>query len=302
MRMVHSGEMNVRAASSVVERCPDKTEVEGSIPSPPTRPLISPLLPSVRQRSKVRFLRRPLYILFMTEPTTIYEDRDIVAINKPSGLLVHLSAASSKHEPTLVDWLLKRYPEIKNVGDDPVTRPGIVHRLDKATSGIMLIARNQDIFLFLKSLFASRQIQKTYHALVYGELAKRSGTIEQPIGLLSGSTKHSVHGQKMIKEARTDYKVLEVLQDGAGNIFSYAEVSPKTGRTHQIRVHFAAIGHSLVGDPLYGRRHDPEWATRLMLHAFSLEFKLRDGNRIKLEAEEPEDFKEILKLLYPSHN
>ncbi|MDO8536975.1 MAG: RluA family pseudouridine synthase [bacterium] len=231
----------------------------------------------------------------MLEPKVIYEEKDFVAVNKPAGLLVHearilkretdnASSFTIHDSGTLVDWLLKNYPEVRNVGDDPKTRPGIVHRLDKDTSGIMLVARSQSGFEYLKGLFKERKIKKTYLALVYGEFKDGRGIIDRPLGIKSGTTKRSVHSDKMAKEAVTEYKVIRSI---GGN--SLLEVCPRTGRTHQIRVHLASIGHPIVGDRLYGSKklqassfklHDH----RLMLHALSLEFVTPDGNRLKIEA------------------
>src|SRR3989344_8941692 len=146
------------------------------------------------------------------EISIIYEDKNIIAINKPAGLLVHSVPAKPKtsdQPPTLTEWLINRYPETKNVGDDPENRPGIVHRLDKETSGVIIIARNQKTFEYLKNLFQASQIKKTYLRLVWGKVELKSGTINKPIGLKSGTTKRTVaiKNAKMVKEAITDYQV-----------------------------------------------------------------------------------------------
>lgn len=233
----------------------------------------------------------------MAEPQIIYEDENFMAVNKPAGLLVH-EARSTKHvsadglvprEPTLVDWLIKKHPEIRAVGDDRETRPGIVHRLDRETSGVMVVAKNQKYFEYLKSLFQKHLIKKLYLALVFGELLPESGTIKKPIGLKSGTTKRSVHSTKFLKDAETYYKVV-----GRFPGFSLVEVSPKTGRTHQIRVHLASIGHPVVGDSFYGPKKQPERVTRLMLHALSVEFAAAEGKMLKIEAEPPRDFNEFI--------
>ena len=219
----------------------------------------------------------------MTEPEIIYENKDILVINKPSGLQVHaarVSGAPRAHELTLVDWLLKRYPEIRSVGDDPELRPGIVHRLDKDTSGVMLVARDQKYFEYLKSLFQKHEIKKTYLAFVAGIPATKRGTIDAPIGIRNGTMKRSVRSAKMAKSAVTEYRTLKEF-DG----YSILEISPKTGRTHQIRVHLASIGHPVLGDRLYGPKNQPAWADRLMLHALSIEFTAADGKRMKFEAD-----------------
>lgn len=231
----------------------------------------------------------------------VYEDKNLIAINKPAGLLVHPVRLKTK-EPSLVHWLLEYCPQIKSVGDDPETRPGIVHRLDKDTSGIILIAKNQEYFEYLKNLFQKREIRKTYLALVWGKVATEKGTIDKPIGLKSGSIKRTVFikNAKMVKSAVTEYKVKEYLphrQTGlpVSNVsdqYSLLEVYPKTGRTHQIRVHLASLGHPVVGDKLYGKKKST--LNRLFLHAYSLEFALKPGKKIKLTADLPTDLTDYL--------
>jgi 23S rRNA pseudouridine1911/1915/1917 synthase len=229
----------------------------------------------------------------------IYQDKNFLALYKPAGLLAHpLKAKNSKlkAEFTLVDWVLKNYPEIKNVGDEPETRPGIVHRLDKDTSGVILVARNQKYFEYLKKLFQAGQIKKTYLALVWGKPEPKTGVIKKPIFLKHGAVKRTVWKGKMEKEAITEYKVLKFF-----NNFSLVRVMPKTGRTHQIRVHLASIGHPIVGDSLYGPKKLVSGLPkkilnlkRQFLHAQSLEFSPIEGKRIKIEAELPEELKRVI--------
>ncbi len=245
-------------------------------------------------------------MIIMSEPEIIYEDKDFVAVNKPAGLVVHAARIKTKNkrlktiEPTLADWFINKYPEAKTVGDDPEMRPGIVHRLDKETSGIMLLAKTQKGFDYLKSLFQNRAIKKTYLALAFGKLEPRTGIIEKPIGIKNGTLKRSVHSEKMAKEAITEYKVITNYQkDAKPHYFSLVEVSPKTGRTHQIRVHLASLGHPIVGDRLYGSKKSSVFSLqssvgRLMLHALSLEFTSDGGKRLRLEAEPPDGFSAIL--------
>ena len=225
-------------------------------------------------------------IKFMPDnPKIIYEDKDFLAVYKPAGLIVHKTKKNEEY--SLVDWLIKKYPEIKNVGDEPVLRPGIVHRLDKDTSGIMLVTRNQKSFDYFKNLFQKHLIKKTYLALVWGKPKENKGIINKPIGLKSGTTKRSIYSSKMQKQAITEYKVLKYFKDEKGNLFSLLEVFPKTGRTHQIRVHLKSIGCPVCGDKLYGKKNDG--FKRLMLHSLSLEFSI-NNSKIKIEAEIPKEF------------
>lgn len=241
----------------------------------------------------------------MPEIKIIYEDENFLAINKPAGLLVHavrhnpnkfkVKSSLRRHESglehesiTLVDWLIQKYPEIKNVGDDPSVRPCIVHRLDKDTSGIMLIPKTQAYFEYLKSLFQEHKIKKQYLAIVWGKVKEKIGVIDKPIGIVSGSLRRSVHSKKMQKEAITEYMVKRELVI-AGREATLLEVYPKTGRTHQIRVHLSAIGHPIVGDKLYGK-NKPMITPRQLLHAESIEFAPCPGESLKLSVEPPEDF------------
>ena len=229
----------------------------------------------------------------------IYENDDFVAINKPAGMLVHRperGPKSTQDGNVLTDWIKEHYPETKEVGDESFLRPGIVHRLDEDTSGILLIAKNQHFFSHLKGLFQKHEVKKTYLVLVHGRMVGK-GRIEKPIGLISGSVKRSVNGKnlKMVKEAVTEYKVLKVLKGK----YSLLRIFPETGRTHQIRVHLASIGHPIVGDTLYGKKKEDKELelTRQFLHAESAEFGLEDGSRIKIEAELPSELLDFLESI-----
>jgi 23S rRNA pseudouridine1911/1915/1917 synthase len=242
-----------------------------------------------------------IYIINTMEIPILFENNDYLAINKPAGLVVHPDGRTK--EPTVVDWLLERYPEIKDVGE-PLTlasgevlhRPGIVHRIDRETSGVLLIAKNQPAFLALKSQFQNREIEKVYHAFIYGELPDEEGSISRPIGRSSKdfrlwSAQRGAKGQ--LREAVTNYKVL---RHGGG--FSYIQAEPKTGRTHQIRVHFKAINFPLVCDRLYAPKREPALGfQRLALHASSITFHLLDGTEQKVEAPLPADFQAALAML-----
>lgn len=218
----------------------------------------------------------------------IFEDENILAVNKPAGVLTHQIPGKESTEETVADFLVKRFPPAGKVGDKPEERPGIVHRLDRDTSGVILLAKNQPTFLYLKNLFQERKIKKTYLAVVHGLVKENQGMIDKPIGLKNGTIKRSVFSDKMSKPAVTFF---EVLKRDEKNNFSVLKVAPKTGRTHQIRVHLAFLGHPVLGDKIYGRKGDQE--KNLLLHALSLEFSLPRGSEIKLEADPPENLKKF---------
>jgi len=226
----------------------------------------------------------------------IYENTNLLAVNKPPGILVHTTTPKRADiEETLTGWVLKQYPQLINVGDSP-TRPGIVHRLDKDTSGIMLIAKNQKTFDHLKSQFQNRLVNKTYRAICFGNPKHEGGVIEGTISLKPGTTKRTVYKGKMPKEAVTEYKVLERFENA-----SLLEIYPKTGRTHQVRVHLASINHPVLGDKLYSSKTSKKIfipkMERQMLHAHSIEFETLKGKKMMLIADEPEDFKLVLQYL-----
>lgn len=230
----------------------------------------------------------------------LYEDSNILAINKPAHLAVHADARNNEY--TLADWIVKRYPEMKEVGEPLETngnliyRPGIVHRLDTDTTGVLLLAKNQSSFKYLKRLFKERKIQKVYMAIVYGCLKDKRGIIDKPIGrskfdFRMKSTGQSARGEE--REAVTYYKVVEEFPE-----YSLVELRPKTGRTHQIRVHLKAISHPVACDSLYAKGAVcPTGMKRQALHALSVEFKLPGGDPIKVEAPLPSDFKTTLAKL-----
>jgi 23S rRNA pseudouridine1911/1915/1917 synthase len=237
-------------------------------------------------------------------PTILYEDDYVVAINKPAGLVVHsdgLPAQVGKtKEKNLTDWILEKYPEIKEVGEpsrsangEIIFRPGIVHRLDRETSGVMLIAKTQESFESLKKQFQNHEIKKTYHAFVLGELKKDKDVIDRPIGRSSQdfrmwSAQRGARGE--LREAITEYKVLHKTKE-----YSFVEVIPKTGRTHQIRVHFKSIHHPLVADSLYAPENSQILGfKRLALHSHSIVFKNLKGIECRVEAPYPEDFKQAV--------
>jgi len=224
----------------------------------------------------------------------IHEDDEALVIDKLSGLVVHSDGKTD--ELTLVDWLLEKYPDIKNVGEPwtapdgkEIPRPGIVHRLDRDTSGVMVIAKTQESFENLKKQFQNREVEKTYHAFVYGILKDDKGIIDRPIGKSKKdfrlwSAQRGARGE--LRDAVTEYKVLKREEDA-----TYVEVKPKTGRTHQIRVHFKAIHHPVVCDKLYAPKRECALGfNRLALHAHIISFKSLDGSTATYSADLPEDF------------
>jgi 23S rRNA pseudouridine1911/1915/1917 synthase len=219
----------------------------------------------------------------------IYQDDDIIIIDKPANLIVHPDNPNQKN--TLIDQLIKYCPSIKNIGDEPL-RPGIVHRLDKDTSGLIVVAKNNQAFEHLKKQFQERKVIKKYLALVHGQVKNNKGTITKAISPSRKShLKRSALLNKNAKSAWTEYRVIKKF-----NNYTLLEVYPKTGRTHQIRVHLASIGHPIAGDKQYKfkRQTAPEGLSRQFLHAAYLKFKLPSGKIMKFQSELPKDLKKVL--------
>lgn len=237
----------------------------------------------------------------------IYEDKDILVIDKPAGLVVH--ADGKTEEPTLVDWILEKYPKIKGVGENiettgglTIERPGIVHRLDRGTSGLLVIAKTKKAHAFLKEQFQNRELTKKYLAFVHGELKREFEMINRPItrsktDFRRWTAQRGGRGEE--RDAETWYERVYADKD-----VSLALVQPKTGRTHQIRVHMKAINHPVVGDTLYAPNQPKILGfDRTALHAYCIEFTLlpkrgkEQGELIKLKAPWPEDFDHAIKQL-----
>ncbi|MBI2086807.1 MAG: RluA family pseudouridine synthase [Candidatus Zambryskibacteria bacterium] len=234
----------------------------------------------------------------------LYEDKDILVINKPAGLIVHPDGRTK--ESSVSDWFAKKYPEAKNVGEpiqlssgQEVERPGVVHRIDRETSGVLILAKTKEGHTYLKEQFQNREIEKTYHLFVYGNVKDDRGTIDLPSGRSTGdfrkwsAKKGGTRGE--IREAVTEFKVLKRSPDG---LATFIEAKPKTGRTHQIRVHFQALHHPVVVDSLYAKNKPKLLGfERLALHARKITFKGMKGEEITAEAPYPEDFQKALKTL-----
>jgi 23S rRNA pseudouridine1911/1915/1917 synthase len=215
----------------------------------------------------------------------VYEDDDLLLVDKPSGMPVH--PAPGHNANTLVNALLSYAPQLSSVGAEG--RPGIVHRLDKDTSGLIIVAKTDGAHASLSRQLKQRQVEKTYVALVEGVLEQREGVIDAPLGRHPSQRKRQavVAGGR---EARTRYRVLREI-DGRTLIEAY----PETGRTHQIRVHLASIGHPVTGDRIYGRGRAAPSLRRQFLHAARLAFSHPStGERIELSAELPEDLLAVL--------
>jgi len=216
----------------------------------------------------------------------IYEDNDLLVIDKPAGLTVHPAPGHYSH--TLVNAILSHFPHLADIGDS--LRPGIVHRLDKETSGVMLVAKNRAAQLNLANQFKTHSVVKAYLVLVKGHLTPEHGVIEAPIGRDPSNRKRMTVVAKG-REARTQYSVVKYI----GN-YTLLEVSPETGRTHQIRVHLLAIGYPVVGDPVYGVRS--AYLSRQFLHASRLGFSLPStGEYVEFTSDLPPDLAQALKKI-----
>lgn len=249
----------------------------------------------------------------MLEPKIIWETENYLILDKPAGWTVH--GGPGVNGPLLTDWLKENYPDIGAVGDDPL-RPGIVHRLDREASGLMIIAKTNPAWEYFKKLFKTRKVEKTYWALVHGQIAKDEGTLNFSINRaksghrmvalpftgpnlsakkqLSNRDRGLVAAHQQARSALTKFIVLKRFVN-----YSLLEVKIKTGRTHQIRVHFFAYGHPLLGDPLYNTkktkvRNEKVNLGRLFLVAKGLAFRDPAGEDKVFEINIPEDLQKLL--------
>lgn len=219
--------------------------------------------------------------------TILYQDQDIAVIDKPGGMVVH--PAGGRETGTLVNALLYALDGLSGVGG--IQRPGIVHRLDKDTSGIMLVAKNDKAHLHLSKQLKDRSMEKHYLAVVEGEMKENTGLIDQPIGRSKRDRKKMAVTQDG-RPSQTEWMVLEYLNHAA-----LLDVHILTGRTHQIRVHMQSVHHPVIGDPLYGLVRGVK-APRMMLHAHSLSFTHpRTGERLTFKAPPPKEFVDALRKL-----
>jgi 23S rRNA pseudouridine1911/1915/1917 synthase len=231
----------------------------------------------------------------------LFEDDNYLILDKPAGVLVH-SDGRTKGE-SVTDWLSKKYPTLENIGGEvevqhgePVKRWGLVHRIDRETSGILVAAKNQIAFDDLQDKFQKRKVKKTYHAFVYGRVIVDHQIVDLSIGrsktdFRRWSTGTDARGK--LREAVTEYRVIHKTDE-----VTFVEVMPKTGRTHQIRVHMRAVGNPIVCDPIYAPlRKGVLGFKRLALHAQSIAFKSLSGEPIFASAPYPDDFTKALEIL-----
>jgi len=239
------------------------------------------------------------------EPTILYENDDVLVIDKPSGMRVHNDGHGEGK--TVVEWFLSRVPLARGVGEaqmlpdgTPIERSGLVHRLDRDTSGVLILAKNQSAFLHLKKQFHDRIAKKEYRAFVYGLMKDKWGKIDKPIGRSAKSPKlrSAQRGAKgTLREAVTEWELI-----GQSYSHAYLKLRPKTGRTHQLRVHLKAIDRPIVMDPLYATPHhrattDNLGFDRLALHAHILELTLPNGEETRFIAPLPQIFEEAAEKL-----
>jgi 23S rRNA pseudouridine1911/1915/1917 synthase len=238
----------------------------------------------------------------------LYEDDFVVCINKPAGILVHDDGVST--HPTVVDWFLRNTPSARGVGEsgfsrqgNELNRSGVVHRLDRDTSGVLLLVKDQQTYEFIKKQFKDRTIKKEYRALVYGRMKERWGTINRPIGRSPRDFRLRSAEQGIVGVRRDACTHWECIKTGTyqDEDFSYLKLLPKTGRMHQLRVHLKSIGRPIVGDILYANNKINNSnnldLVRLGLHALSLEFSLPDGSIKKVTVPESKDILEAIEKI-----
>lgn len=233
----------------------------------------------------------------MLDPNIIFEDKYLLVVDKPSGWITN-EAETTKGQPVLQDWLFNNFTY--SVAKDKAMRSGIVHRLDKETSGLLIIAKTAKSFEKIQRQFKERIVSKEYLALAHGKIEPGEGSIEVPVGRLPWARKKFgiLPGGR---ESKTFYKVLSYYKNNK-DTFSLLSLRPKTGRTHQIRIHLKYLGHPIVSDEFYaGRktsRNDRKWCARLFLHAAGISFLHPEtGKAINIENSLPSDLKSVLASL-----
>ncbi len=235
----------------------------------------------------------------MDNPTVIFQDDNLLVINKPDGWVVNNSLSAG--QTTIENWLSENFQfSIFNFQE---LRHGIVHRLDKPTSGVLLVAKNEQLFHELQKQFFDRKVHKTYLALTHGEIKEKEGVISAKVGRLpKRRDRFGIIDDG--REAETEYKVLNILNNGEEK-YSLVELHPKTGRTHQLRIHLKYINHPIVGDSFYAGRKtykkDLKWCPRLFLHAEAIDLEYK-GKKLHFEAPLPEELQKVLATLRSSRS
>lgn len=235
----------------------------------------------------------------MPAPRIIALEDSFIAIDKPAGLICHSDGRT--HEPSLAEWLAETHPEVRTVGEpwvspqgEMILLAGLVHRLDRTTSGVVIAARTQHFWDYLRGEFRARRVEKEYRAFVHGHVEGEEGRIVAEIVRTNTIPKRwaaRACDEQYPRAAITDWRVLARGSTPQGELFSVLAIVPRTGRTHQIRVHLASIGHPLVADHRYAPERAPILGfARPALHAHRIAFSREDSSRVSCEASLPEDF------------
>lgn len=292
--------IGARLDRALAEALPDlsRTQVQKLIKEGEVQLNGQPVKSSLRlEQSETLLVTLPELVVIELKPEAIpldirYEDADIILVNKPAGMVVH--PAIGHETGTLVHAILSHCPDLPGIGGEK--RPGIVHRLDKDTSGLMLVAKSDKALRYLQKQFKERTVSKTYLALVEGDIQPPAAFIDAPIGRDPRQRKKMavIRSQSFTsRPAQTSYQLLTSYGD-----YSLVECHPHTGRTHQIRVHLAFVGYPLVGDTVYGRRKQTLPLNRHFLHAAALSFlRPSDHELLSFEAELPPELQAILDQL-----
>jgi len=242
-------------------------------------------------------------IIVSMEIEILFENDDFLVINKPAGLMVHTDG--KRKAPTLTDWILEHYPQLKSIGEPTaeIDRPGIVHRLDEETSGALIVAKTQSAFEHLKKQFQDRLVEKEYHAFVWGHFKETEGIVDEPIGRSTSNFRRWLAGRGTrgeLRDAVTKWVVANQFEDETGEKFSFVHLYPKTGRTHQLRVHMKYLQRPIVSDHLYAEsKPDALGFARVALHARTIRFLDQNRTRIVVEAPYPADFEKATTQYIP---